>query len=207
MTGPLELITSWRGEATHLRERAQNWPLGSTFSADYYSRAGAYTQCADQLEATLRTRPEAEPAAPVPLDKEPSVWDYRRAYAPGEQVWVVRFDVWHPAEIVRTDLTDYIVRILSCQGHDGQLITATPAMLRARTALAQAEAVSWDAAVNRLTLTNDGLVLTARADSTHLLATLLRDAAEKLEAGTLEFHDETCGWGLWFRAASSKETP
>lgn len=61
--------------------------------------------------------------------------------------------------------------------------------------------ITWDAAVSRLLATNDGLVLTARGGSTYLLAMLLRNAAEKLKTGTLEFHDEACGWGLWFRAA------
>jgi len=59
--------------------------------------------------------------------------------------------------------------------------------------------ITWDAAVARL-MQGGNLVLMARGDRWDV-AQLLRDAAEKIEGGVREFHDESCQEGLWFRTA------
>lgn len=68
------------------------------------------------------------------------------------------------------------------------------AALRARVA---AE-VNWEVAADRL-LAGGNLVLAARSGNAFQTAGLLRDAAERIENGECQYHDESEGDGLWFR--------
>lgn len=60
--------------------------------------------------------------------------------------------------------------------------------------------MSWEAAVDRL-MNGGNFVLAARSSNYYQIARLLRDAAERIENGEWEHHDESEDEGLWFRFA------